>query len=885
MRPSKTSAWHVDKKKYRDTLPAGYQLHWYELEKVIGRGAYGITYLAKDKNLDQLVAVKEYLPTEFASRVEDDTVHPMTGEHEEIYAWGLDRFLREARTLAKFKHSNIVRVLSVFEQNNTAYMVMEYEQGEDLAKLFKKTQSISEQKLLDIFLPVMNGLAEIHREGFIHRDIKPSNIYIRDDGSPVLLDFGSARQTKAENTRALTSLVTYGYAPFEQYNEGEDKQGPWTDIYALGASIYLAVSRKLPADALSRGSSLLNKGIDTYEPLSGFIKEGYSQNFLLAVDNAMQFRAQDRPQNIQSWTGMLTGTHAAPRLQATVANVLPNPEDPTNTLLMPSDHISFRHGKDSLNTDDPFSSGSLQHGSSRPYQMPSDASNRHRQANTEPPVSLAIQGRTQYGAKPGRNLKTVMLTGFAVATIIGLGVVIGLSFITEENPGTATIATKDDASSTNNNAANGNTTVDRQTEKIDQLLTQAETDLKQGRTITPQYNNAAYRYLQVLNIDPDNKTATSKLDKLVNDQVKIIRKNIANKQFDEAQNNTDLLLALVPESKQAIKIKGEVTTSIIAEQKQSKSQINRLLTRADRYFDQHRFLYPKDNNAHDLYRQVLKLDPGNQDARRGIQKIVAYYQDAAEKQIDNQNFSKAKRIINNIATIDASSPIVRGLRNKLAKADRQNTLQVKIDKWLNQARSAFNAKQYSAPAKNNAVYYYRKVLDVDPDNSIARKGMINVENQYKSMVDLAVLKKDRAKIEQVISSVESFAKNSATARYARNALNQLAKAPGKPDIEIISGLIKEYKSHFEAGNVEGLKRISLFRPGRKNFVDQFFSQYQSYEIAVNNFKYIGKEHKGLANISITKLVNNRGNTIQPGAWSQFEIVVSQADNGQWKIKW
>ncbi|WP_455210495.1 serine/threonine-protein kinase, partial [Kaarinaea lacus] len=171
----------VTQKKYRDILPEGYKLHWYEIQSLLGRGGYGITYLAVDKNLDRKVAIKEYLPIDFASRQTDQTVHPLSGEHGEMYQWGLERFLKEARTLAKFNHPNIVRVLSVFEHNNTAYMVMEYEQGEDLAAVYKKRTSFSEEELLDIFIPVLDGLSLVHREGFIHRDIKPSNIYIRDD--------------------------------------------------------------------------------------------------------------------------------------------------------------------------------------------------------------------------------------------------------------------------------------------------------------------------------------------------------------------------------------------------------------------------------------------------------------------------------------------------------------------------------------------------------------------------------------------------------------------------------------------------------------------------------------------------------------------------------
>ena len=177
-----------------NTLPPGYLLHWYEIIDVIGRGGFGITYLARDKNLDMLVAIKEYLPEDFANRKDNSTVQPKTGQQAELYDWGLERFVTEARILAKFTHPNIVRVLSVFEQNNTAYMVMEYAQGEDLSTVYKRrrkeNQLLDEHEYLDIFIPICDGLSLVHNEGFIHRDIKPANIYICHDsrfwlGSPI----------------------------------------------------------------------------------------------------------------------------------------------------------------------------------------------------------------------------------------------------------------------------------------------------------------------------------------------------------------------------------------------------------------------------------------------------------------------------------------------------------------------------------------------------------------------------------------------------------------------------------------------------------------------------------------------------------------------------
>jgi len=187
--------------KNKNSLPEGYLLHWYEIKRVIGRGGFGITYLAHDTNLDRYVAIKEFMPEDFATRESDSTVHPKTSDQKNLYEWGLERFVKEARTLAKFNHPNIVHVQSVFEENNTAYMIMEYAQGEDLSLIYKKEPKFTEEQFLDTFIPVMDGLALIHNAGFIHRDIKPANIYICDNNSPLLLDFGSARQSIGGKTK------------------------------------------------------------------------------------------------------------------------------------------------------------------------------------------------------------------------------------------------------------------------------------------------------------------------------------------------------------------------------------------------------------------------------------------------------------------------------------------------------------------------------------------------------------------------------------------------------------------------------------------------------------------------------------------------------------
>jgi serine/threonine protein kinase len=288
---------------HRQALPSGYALHWYVIEAILGQGGFGITYLGRDSNLGQKVAVKEFFPTDFAVRDTDCSVHPSSTVHTKTYNWGLDRFLAEAQTLAKFRHPNIVRVLSVFEANNTAYMVMEYEQGKSLEEELRLGRVEGETDLLKILLPLLDGLECVHQAGFIHRDIKPQNIFLRADGVPVVLDFGSARQALGAETRMLTTLVSPGYAPFEQYHSdgGSDKQGPWTDIYALGATLYRALSGRGPVDGLTRANALLEKKSDPMVPAVASGRGEYSTPFLEAIDWSLNFYAEDRPQSTKEW--------------------------------------------------------------------------------------------------------------------------------------------------------------------------------------------------------------------------------------------------------------------------------------------------------------------------------------------------------------------------------------------------------------------------------------------------------------------------------------------------------------------------------------------------------------------------------------------------------
>jgi serine/threonine protein kinase len=286
----------LEEQQHRNTLPKGFWLNEYQIETVLGKpGGFGITYLATDTHLRQLVAIKEYLPSEFAIREGRSTVYVRSSSYEDSFQWGLKCFIEEARVLARFNHHSIVRVLRFFEANGTAYMVMEYQQGKCLSDYLKQRGILPEEELLTIILPLLDGLEEIHKAGFLHRDIKPNNIYIREDKMPVLLDFGSARYAVGQKSRSVTSIVTPGYAPLEQYDTELNEQGAWTDIYALGAVMYCLISGEAPPAATRRVRK------DPMLPATKIGEGKYSKNLLQAIDWALKLSGEDRPQSVEKW--------------------------------------------------------------------------------------------------------------------------------------------------------------------------------------------------------------------------------------------------------------------------------------------------------------------------------------------------------------------------------------------------------------------------------------------------------------------------------------------------------------------------------------------------------------------------------------------------------
>ncbi|MCB1527667.1 MAG: protein kinase [Hyphomicrobiaceae bacterium] len=282
-------------------LPTGTELVGdYRIERVLGAGGFGITYLADELALDRPVTIKEYFPSDFATRSGSHEAVPRSRDCSKDYRWGLDRFIEEAQTLARFDHPNIVRVYRYFRANNTGYMVLHWEEGKSLKTWLKELKRAPRQNELDeIIAPLLEALAIIHKADFLHRDIAPDNIIVRKSGAPVLIDFGSARGEIAAHSKTVSALVKPGYSPYEQYAETSRQQGPWSDIYALGATLYHAVTGKRPPDAPSRMVH------DEIVPAREAAISAYRPSFLAAIDRALALEIKDRPQSIALWRGDL----------------------------------------------------------------------------------------------------------------------------------------------------------------------------------------------------------------------------------------------------------------------------------------------------------------------------------------------------------------------------------------------------------------------------------------------------------------------------------------------------------------------------------------------------------------------------------------------------
>jgi serine/threonine protein kinase/tetratricopeptide (TPR) repeat protein len=781
---------------HRNSLKPGHRLHWYVIERVLGQGGFGITYLAHDTNLQHHVAIKEYLPMELAVREGDDSVYPATEKQGERYKWGLERFLAEARTLAKFRHPSIVRVLSVFEDNNTAYMVMEYEPGENLQELLTSRKTLEEAELMKLLVPLLGGLEAIHDAGFVHRDIKPANIVIRRDGTPVLLDFGSARQALGQETRTLTSVVSPGYAPFEQYYSKSDRQGPWTDIYGLAATLYRAIAGRAPMDAIDRSEAILKAERDVFVPATDVGKGRYSRRFLEAVDHALQFRENKRPQSVEAWqaefgisgrgnveTEILTaGLEDDPRTNFVLGDMVLEPTGPQAA----AERIDSPGGR-----------------------------TRERAA---PPS----------GPAAGRRRNTA-LRAAAVAAVLLAGGYFGLRHLfTDPGAGRSPVAALGERAGADGDSAPwwqvllGGRTGDetppaprppdpkRRAQQIETLLDQARLALNAGRILEPPGLNALALYEQVLALDPGNEAATRALGDVVNRLASLASEALASNDLERAQSLIDQAERLEPDSPLLAAVRAHLGR--LREEQASaqalQAKVQTLLAAAAAARDAGRLAAPEGASAVDYYRRVLDEDPANAEAENGITGIVDQIVAAGDGALDARDFPAAKIHLEQASKIRPDAGAVARLAERYASLGGSAAGEAKareVEALLNRAEEDFEHLRLSSPARDNALYRYREVLKLEPDNAEAARGIRAIVDKYVELAQSAMAAGELDQAEGYVASAERISPDAPGLKLAREAL---ALRRGEPASRVQPVRAARAPAPGLAGEAERLRQMS-----------------------------------------------------------------------------
>lgn len=640
-----------------NALPTGFKLNAYEIVDELGSGGFGITYKAYDSQLQTHVAIKEYLPVSFAVR-KSDTIHvaPRSNAVAGDYQYGLDMFLQEARTLARFRHERIIRVIRFMEANNTAYLVMEYELGASLAaKIQDNSYPRTQSQILSLLLQLLQGLAVVHQASILHRDIKPSNIYIRHDNSPVLLDFGAARFALSEQTMSLTSIVSPGYAPFEQYSS-DGKQGPWTDFYGLGATLYWVVTGNRPVEATARIIAVAGNNPDPNIGASQVSHGKYSPALLTCIDWMLEPKVEKRPRSADS---------ILERIQA-----LSNPNPTIRQDCAPSSETAARKPI-GINKMLPGILGFgvlasaiaftilLFNGKSEPAKMPERVS-------------------ASAGSHEDSELKAA-------------------SEIISQLP--------DDLDETSPAYE-----YSRQL-RIDDLLKAANLALAENRLSAPADDSAVYYYRKILELSPRNPQAEAGLRRVA--QAYIARaeqewrygNNLASRQYLDRAASVDpgnpAILAAGRRLAASTPVTNSAESSQISEpgaspelnkpvsetladsenmlseplEKRSSETANTwqdpiedLLESGDRALATNRLTTPVNDSAVYYYRKVLELSPHNSRAEAGLEQVVKTYITLAEQRSRRGDNPAARKFLDRALALDPGNPEILAAGNRLATA-------------------------------------------------------------------------------------------------------------------------------------------------------------------------------------------------------------------------
>ena len=610
-----------------NALPPGTRFEEYRLDAVLGAGGFGITYRAYDANLDKFVAIKEYLPSEFATRAERYTVVPQSSSDAQDYHWGLTRFLDEARTLARFDHPHLNKVHRFFESNGTAYMVLEYVEGETLSDRLSRERQLSEAALQRLLEEILSGLEVMHEAGYVHRDIKPGNLMLREeDGSAVVLDFGAARQAVGQRSKAITSILTPGYAPIEQYDSQANDVGPWSDIYAVGIVAYRCISgisdSELP-DAVTRGRTQRKGGVDL-TPATESGKGKYNAKLLEAIDWAMEVDEEDRPQTVGEWQRALAGGGRRKGPAKSVRRTAIQPAKGTTTkrtglnwsgvaltvVILALVGVSIWMASQLY--PEWFKLGSGDTPSVAQQEIPADMSGETSQETLLGEAKDVLVGTEETPLSEGASQTPPAMTAAESAE----------SAVEQPEAELAKASPAEE-------------------DEVTRLLAAAKADLKSRRLTSPAGNNAWDRYQRVLEIDPTNPEAVQGMDRVIDSYMELFGIAVEQEDFEQADEYLGRIRDLHPDSpvlmtgRQQLGEAKQARAERLAEQerqrqaeeaaRQAELERQRIAQEIKSNWESFEAAMAAEDlsEAHDILAQVRDLNPEESGLGQGEQRLAA----------------------------------------------------------------------------------------------------------------------------------------------------------------------------------------------------------------------------------------------------------------------
>ena len=674
----------------------------YIIGKPIGQGGFGVTYLGFDIRLEKKVAIKEYLPAALVTRdLNHSTIVPIK-QQETAFATGLQFFIEEAKNLAKFTHPHIVSVMNFFEANNTGYMVMEYLQGQTLSEKLTNSK-LPVEDALTILFPLLEALQTIHTQHVYHRDISAHNVFILEEGTPILIDFGAARHIVGEHSQSLDLVLKHGYSPLEQYS-GKGKIGPWTDIYACGALLYLLITGKLPPAATDRYAE------DNL--VSPNKKCLLSESLNQAILQALAVKIEDRFQSVDAFKLALQGNVVSSPKPKSILKPIVVTAFILLGLISVLYYVLFIQPIQRL-----FEQAQQQWSQSKlvspkgdnaytTYQhiLRLDPSNVQALAGIERLKQHYIQSISQFQTRAQFEESWKL-------TEQGLRVFPNNKALQQLQQQLAhTLAKR------------------KQEAEIEQLLHKAQTSLAHAQRLL-----AYEHYQNVLRLRPQHVEANIGLQQVATSYVHAL----------ETEFNPNLLeqaLHLFPNnpSLKQLQVDFEKQNDIqLLQQKAARQLANIYLTE------------PKGNNAYETYQQILALDPNNSQAHTGMSNIV----DAYEKLAISVKKQKEKSLafIQKGLSINPTHAGLLRLKQQLTQPEKEtpvhppvqpitqivqvqpivsneNSQEDQLQALLTLAQQQFNAKRLEA-----AAYTYQNILALEKNNVRAKQGLDNIVQHYEQL--------------------------------------------------------------------------------------------------------------------------------------------------------